>query len=57
MRINIKKILACVCCAAMMTSMFTIPAFSDDEGTGNEEDLKEEKAEFKRKGRCIKCSI
>lgn len=33
MRINIKKILACVCCAAMMTSMFTIPAFSDDEGT------------------------
>lgn len=33
MRINIKKILACVCCAAMMTSVFTIPAFSDDEGT------------------------
>lgn len=33
MRINIKKILACVCCAAMVTSMFTISAFSDDEGT------------------------
>ncbi|MGN0553666.1 MAG: DUF5696 domain-containing protein [Oscillospiraceae bacterium] len=33
MRINIKKILACVCCAAMMTSVFTISAFSDDEGT------------------------
>lgn len=32
MRINIKKILACVCCAAMMTSMFTISVFSDDEG-------------------------
>lgn len=36
MRINIKKILACVCCAAMMTSVFTIPAFSDDEETAAE---------------------
>ena len=47
MRINIKKILACVCCAAMMTSMFTIPAFSDDEGTdaaGTEEADTEEEA-------------
>lgn len=37
MRINIKKVLACVCCAAMMTSVFTIPAYSDEEETESTE--------------------
>lgn len=45
MRINIKKIIACVCCAGLMTSVFTIPAFSDEAEDAEASDAQTEEEE------------
>lgn len=45
MHINLKKILAMICCAAMITSVFAIPVSSDEADTAAEETVEEEEAE------------
>lgn len=44
MQINLKKILAMICCAAMITSVFAIPVSSDEADTAAEETTEEEAA-------------
>ena len=44
MQINLKKILAMICCAAMITSVFAIPVSSDEAEAAAEETTEEEAA-------------
>lgn len=44
MQINLKKILAMICCAAMITSVFAIPVSSDEADTAAEETTEEDAA-------------
>ncbi|MGN0587230.1 MAG: DUF5696 domain-containing protein [Oscillospiraceae bacterium] len=45
MHINLKKILAMICCAAMLTSVFAIPVSSDEADTSAEESVEDEEIE------------
>ena len=47
MQINLKKILACICCAAMITSICTISVSSDEADTAAEETAAETEEEEK----------